>query len=767
MAPERSRGQWSAMARQQAAVARVGQLGLEGRAFDDLVTEALRDVSEVLPAPLVSVLAWNEDEAVFRIEAAISDGRMAPAEVLEGIAVGGGTSSLPGYTVLSGELVRSDDLQADTRFELHDASRGAPRGAALVAPIGWGARPWGVLGAWTGDPRRWSDDDVHFVQSMANTIGLALFRSRAEEANEQAVARLQLALQASGVGVFDWTSVDASIIVDVEAAAIFGRDPHEIEFTQDELLALVHPDDLEALLEEISVAIECRGHLNTRFRVRNDVRAEFRWCEIWAQLLGSERTTGKPIAEVDAAPDTGIRMIGVVNDITDQRRAEARMEALLIAEQHARRSAERARQRATLLADASELFSGTLASDEVVDSLTKFTVPAFCDGALTLLRDDDAVERPVAVAFDPALGPTFEELVERRMATGWSNSLINLEAVRTHGIGQLRTSFLDADLRAAAPDDHHLRLYQRLGFTSVISVPFRPRGRDLGVVSFMQTSRSDRHFDEDDLLFAQELADRAALAWDNARLFESRNRVLRSLQDALLPPTLPRIGSLQLTARYEVAGNDLDVGGDFYDVIELGDGSYGLVIGDVVGRGPDAAAVTGLVRHSVRTATVHTSDPARILEQTNTALLDQIGSSEFCTAAFLRVDLVDGERKKLTAASAGHPCPIVLRANGDAEVMACHGTLLGVVADPRYAEVTVDLEPGDAVILYTDGFTEARHGDRFFGEERLIETARRLAGADAEELANGLLEAVDEFATGHSDDRALLIARVPPTTTTN
>src|SRR5699024_3874676 len=149
------------------------------------------------------------------------------------------------------------------------------------------------------------------------------------------------------------------------------------------------------------------------------------------------------------------------------------------------------------------------------------------------------------------------------------------------------------------------------------------------------------------------------------------------------------------------------------------------------------------VRHSVRTAVIRNPEPAHILEQTNAALLDQVGPSEFCTVALAQIDLEPTGSVKVIASSAGHPCPIVLRADGRAETIGCHGTLLGVIERPDLVEVTVPLNPGDAVILYTDGFTEARRGDELFGEQRMLETAATLAGRDADGIADGFIQAVN------------------------
>jgi sigma-B regulation protein RsbU (phosphoserine phosphatase) len=240
--------------------------------------------------------------------------------------------------------------------------------------------------------------------------------------------------------------------------------------------------------------------------------------------------------------------------------------------------------------------------------------------------------------------------------------------------------------------------------------------------------------------------------------------VARSLQAALLPPALPHVPGLALAARYQVAESDVAIGGDFYDVIEAADQSWGVVVGDVCGRGPDAAALTGLMRHSVRTVVMREQQPSRVLAETNAAVIDQIEDSKFCTAAYLRVapdpDVPGSFR--VTASSAGHPRPVIVRAAGGAEHLDCAGTLLGVVRDPTLVDVDVQLGPGDAVVLYTDGVTEARHGRALFGEKLLLEALAGLAGRSAEAIAEGLEAAVGAFRRSASDDIAIVVAQSAP-----
>jgi serine phosphatase RsbU (regulator of sigma subunit) len=413
------------------------------------------------------------------------------------------------------------------------------------------------------------------------------------------------------------------------------------------------------------------------------------------------------------------------------------------------------------LSDASALLSTSLGPAITLLSLGELCVPALADVCfIDLIGDDGLLHDEVGLGSSEVKLHDARLLRKRRRELGEQapTSTGHLEALGGKGI--LYQSIGDDDLVGASADPDHLALFRRFDARSTILAPLVARGRVIGVLTLVRTG--DRKlFDDDDLAFVEDLAARAALATDNGRLFHSRNRVARSLQEALLPPAMPEIDGLALAARYDVAEADVAIGGDFYDVMPVGPSAWGVVVGDVCGRGPDAAALTGLVRHTLRTAVVREQLPSRVLRQTNEAMLQQIDDARFCTAAYLRVEIgqpVAG-RVRIAASSAGHPRPVLVRADGRAEVLDCAGTLLGVIPEPVLFDTHIELAPGDSVVLYTDGVTEARRGNELFGEGRLVDVLRSLAGRTAEEMASGLDEAVAEFRRSASDDTAILVVQ--------
>lgn len=243
------------------------------------------------------------------------------------------------------------------------------------------------------------------------------------------------------------------------------------------------------------------------------------------------------------------------------------------------------------------------------------------------------------------------------------------------------------------------------------------------------------------------------------RLAETENALLRlgrTLQASLLPPSLPEHPRASLAARYLPASEGLDVGGDFYDVYTHSDDAWSLVVGDVCGRGPEAAALTAMTRYSLRAAAVHVLPPSELLETLNSAILsrDEGDEARFCTVAAAQVDFAAGT---LTVSLGGHPPVLVVRSSGEVVEVGEFGAALGIIDDPGVSDHQVHLYPGDLVLLYTDGVIEARSTEGEFFEPSLYEMLPSFAGLDSEAACARLDEALAAFrAPDTSDDTAFL-----------
>jgi serine phosphatase RsbU (regulator of sigma subunit) len=315
-------------------------------------------------------------------------------------------------------------------------------------------------------------------------------------------------------------------------------------------------------------------------------------------------------------------------------------------------------------------------------------------------------------------------------------------------------------LRAAAVDEHHYDELVAIGMRSAIVVPMTTRGRTLGALTWVN-GRSGRRFDGQDVDLAHELARRCATAIDNARLYSDRAYIARTLQQSLLPVELPDIPGIETAARFRPTGEGNEVGGDFYDVFETGNRGWTIVMGDVCGKGPDAAAVTALARYTLRAVAMRERLPSRSLAVLNEALLRQRDDRRFCTVAYAYLEKLDrGARAGIS--TGGHPLPILLRADGSVQPVGAPGTLLGVVPDPNLADEAVTLEPGDSLIFYTDGVIESRvTSNGVLDERRLAELVATCAGSGPDAIAARIEEAAVMSQDGRPrDDIAVLVLHV-------
>jgi serine phosphatase RsbU (regulator of sigma subunit) len=288
---------------------------------------------------------------------------------------------------------------------------------------------------------------------------------------------------------------------------------------------------------------------------------------------------------------------------------------------------------------------------------------------------------------------------------------------------------------------------------SALAAPLSLGERTLGVIWLGWLERRD--VPAEDVAMAEEVARRMARAIENARLYDERDRAASTLQRNLLPPTVPEIPGIRVAARYQPAGAGNEVGGDFYDVFAAGDG-WILTIGDVCGKGPEAAAVMAIARFTMRPLALSETRPSELLAALNTFLLEQSPDDRFCTAACARLHQFEGGYR-LTVACGGHPRPMVLRANGTVEPVGRHGMLLGAMHEVTLWDEWADLHGGDAVVFYTDGLEHP--GEAV--EDTVQRILRGRSVRDPEELLEGILEArAESQPRGSDDDVAVIVVQV-------
>jgi hypothetical protein len=400
----------------------------------------------------------------------------------------------------------------------------------------------------------------------------------------------------------------------------------------------------------------------------------------------------------------------------------------------------RSRGSLALLAEASEMFAGTLDVQLGMTLATQLVVPRFARWSAAWTTDE-RVPRLMAVAHaDEAKLPMLQGILAEA-----DGEVLALRLARD--LGERRPNLLPG---SELPPE---LAEERSG--EVLALPLVARRRLVGVLLVGRPPGGI--FGPDDVSLLNDLARRTAVAVDSARLYEESTTIAHALQASLLPRTLPTSPVCEFAARYAAAGEGNEVGGDFYDVFELPGGGWGLAIGDVCGKGAEAAAITGLARNVLRLLVRDGARPPTALRRLNDAILELGERGRFCTALLGTIE-VDGARLRLTLSGAGHPLAALLRADGSVEFVGRSGTLLGVMEKVELAEDFLTLEPGDALVFYTDGVTERRNGVEMFGDENLLMCLREMAGASADEIAGQIEASVQRFGPAR-DDVAVLVVR--------
>ena len=401
------------------------------------------------------------------------------------------------------------------------------------------------------------------------------------------------------------------------------------------------------------------------------------------------------------------------------------------------------------------------------------------DSRLVAVRRYGVLYAPAEPAFERIAATATRLLGTPAAAVGFFDSgCVRIKAA--HGLDGVPGGYQAASMRRAVAD--HAGRWTAGGegplltgapaFRFAAGVPLvTPDGHRIGVLCVLDSEPlavSPAQFEH--------LEDLAALVVDGlelrlaARLTVEREEGLRhqaeelaeALQASLLPPRPPDIPQMELASRYLAGVSGLQVGGDFFDVFRLGHNDWGIVLGDVCGKGARPASVAMLARWAVRAASVHQFSPARVLQDVNSVFAgDPGGDDRYCSAVFARLEL-DTCGAWLTVANAGHPRPVLVRASGKVEVRSEATIPIGLFDHIEPYDDRVGLGPGDALVFYTDGITEARSGDELFGEDRLVAVLSGLTGAPAGVIADRVIDAATEWTSGRvDDDVAILVVRVP------
>jgi len=489
--------------------------------------------------------------------------------------------------------------------------------------------------------------------------------------------------------------------------------------------------------------------------------------QTWLERYPDLEAETLPAAAASIPLDIGGRAIGGLTLSYDEPRsfadddvgfmlAAARQGALALERSRVEAGRRLVQARLSILARAGDLLAQSLDDPRTLAAVADLVVPRLADWASVEILEPDGVIHSVALAHvDPERLAVAKDFRRRRPPE--LTSPTGIGHVITTGQPELVPEITE-EMLASIDDPEALQLVQELKIRSAMIVPLRARGRTLGAMSYIWAESGNR-YSSADLEFAQTLAARIALVIDNARLYRDRDHIARTLQQGLLPPDLPEIEGVDLAARYHPSGEGVDVGGDFYDAFEIGDGEWTVSLGDVCGKGPDAAALMGMIRHTIRAAAIRERAPARVLATVNTAVVRQTSDEQFCTAIAARLR-PQADRLSAWIAVAGHPRPLVHRTDGSTTWVPTTGALLGVFDDAELTELELSLGPGDVMVLYTDGVSEVRDEAGQLGEEGVAVAVARAAGGTASEIADAIEAAVRDKDDEPRDDIAILVVRV-------
>jgi serine phosphatase RsbU (regulator of sigma subunit) len=422
-----------------------------------------------------------------------------------------------------------------------------------------------------------------------------------------------------------------------------------------------------------------------------------------------------------------------------------------------RARSSRLTQRFEILDSIARVSDAATALPETLDAISEVLVPDLADFCMIDVISGGRVRRATV-----RVGPGAPLDAERGIAERQPS--IPERMVNDPSGESLEPRFFErmsqGDLRGISHGAEDLEFLRGLGVRSAVTVALRARGRVTGALT-VGVAWSGRRYRHGDARFARVLSGRVALALDNAGLFsnleravQAREEIAETLQRDLLPPPLPHIPGWSAAAMYRPAGAENEVGGDFYDAFPFA-GGWMLVIGDVTGRGAQAASITAQARYTLRTAAALTGDPLAALNALNRALLAQHRSAMCSIVAFA---LGEDPRQPVRLAVAGHPPPVLVDGQTVTEI-AAPGPLLGAFDDARWSLAQTLVEPGQQIVVVTDGITEACGQDGRFGEERM---RAELEGATSPVLAVHRLEgALRDFVDGALDDDAAILAIAP------
>jgi PAS domain S-box-containing protein len=620
----------------------------------------------------------------------------------------------------------TDDMVRDAAADESELAflRSLQGRSTIVVPLRTRGRNIGsmTLIATSASGRRYDEDDLEFAQILSGRVALALDNAGLFSELESLEAQRGAALGSLAEAV---TMQDARgrLVYANEAAA------RSLGFASARVL-------LATPAREIVDAFESFNEDGSPLRLDQLPGRRVLAGETPEPLLvrAIHRTTGAErwrVVKATAVPDQRGRprlAVNVIEDVTEAKRAE------LV-------------QR--FLARAGELLSSSLDYEETLTQVARLAVPRLADWCGVSIPDEHGFVRSVAVAHVDPAKVRFAHDYNQRYPARVSDQGGAAQVMRD-GRSQVVNEIPEPLLERAIPDRVQLQALRTIGMRAVMIVPMVGARGVVGAISFV-SAESGRTFSDADIELAEELGRRAGVAVENARLYTERSQIAHTLQASLLPGALPDVPGFRLAVMYRPAGEESFVGGDFYDAFAT-DSGWMFMIGDVTGRGAEAAGLTAQARHTLRTAGALLDDPVAAIERLNHALVAESELS-ICTVALVKV-AERGEVTEATVVCAGHPQPYLVR-DGRARAVGRSAPVVGAWEDSAWEPQTIELVAGDVLVLYTDGVLDARGEDDRFGGTRLEAALAGVTSAD--DAVARVRTALERFEQGaHADDTAVV-----------
>lgn len=605
------------------------------------------------------------------------------------------------------ELLR--DLELRSMVDVPLVARGR-----IVGALACGVGPSG---------RDYGPEDLRFAEVLSARLALALDNAGLSAAVSGLEQRLEATLRNLAEAVLVRDPSGPLVFANDAAARLLGLDSAEdvLAMSSEQLMALYDVFDEhghEISLDELPSARAARGEPAGQMLVRNVIRS-----------TGEERWLFHKATPVFDSGGALSMVISVIEDLTEVKRAEL---------------AQR------LLAETGQALASSLDYEQTLQQVAELAVPVVADWCAVAMRAADGGLELVAVAHGNPERRELGRQVGRDLAAhlGERTATAAVFARRRPRVAHLD----EALLAQAGIGGELLERVRELGLGSLAIAPLAAPGQPPIGVLILAMGQSGRRFDQTDVTLVGELGHRAAIAVSSARLYRERSLIASTLQRSLLPPELPDIPDFRLAGFYQAAGEQNDVGGDFYDAFEV-PGGWMVLVGDVAGRGAEAAARTSLSRYTLRTAGRLLGDPIAAFEQLNDALREHEGLSLVSVCCVML--RAEGESARAEVVLAGHPPAYHVR-SGTPSPVGVFAPFLGAYERGDWEAVAIELAAGDQLVLYTDGVIDAVGEEERFGEERLADTLREGRGA-ADTVAR-IERAVGEFALGPQvDDMAVIV----------